>query len=48
MLPAPFSNVETLLDTYYIAGFVPLFARSGLSLLLLVSLEGANEGCKVG
>ncbi len=26
VLLAPFSNVETLLDTYYIAGFVPLFA----------------------
>ncbi len=26
VLLAPFSSVETLLDSYYIAGFVPLFA----------------------
>jgi len=26
VLLAPFSNVETLLDTYYIAGLVPLLA----------------------
>lgn len=26
VLLAPFSSVQTLLDSYYIAGFVPLFA----------------------
>jgi hypothetical protein len=26
VLLAPFSNVETLVDTYYILGFVPLLA----------------------
>ena len=26
VLLAPFSSVETLLDSYYVAGFIPLFA----------------------